>query len=586
MTAARWQTLLAELRRRRVVRVALVYGAAAFAVLQLADIVVPALLLPGWTLTFVVVLTALGFPLAIALAWVLDVTADGIRVTPRSAGVGNVTPPPALLGRGTLLVTGALVLAGIAFGAGWVLRPGAPTAAAAGTARLSVAVLPFADLSDDRSQEYFGDGIAEELLNTLRTSDVDVASRSSSFAFKGRNLTAYEIAQQLGVDHIIEGSVRKAGDRLRISAQVIDVRADRQLWSQTFDRSAGDIFSIQDEIARAVANALRVQLAGAGVIATGTRDAEAYDLYLLGLHYWNQRTADGLQRALEVFRAATERDPGFARAWAGLSLTYGTLPGYTQVADEPARREARAAAEHAVRLDPNSAEARTALGGALRGAGDLVAARREFERAIELDPTFATAHHWLGMVHTREGRLDEAEAAVRRSIALDPSSLAARSYLALILEFQRRTEEALAETEALLARAPDYRNGLIQAFVNAATLGLAREHEPRLAAYLRVVGEDPAQARTIVAAVEQDALRAEAVATLHAIERRGLAAGRVARRHDLYVLIGAHEEALRLLEREPVEPMFLHTRTFDPLREDPRFQALLARRMSVRGEQR
>jgi adenylate cyclase len=568
-----------ELRRRRVVRVALVYLAAAFAMLQAADILVPALHLPGWTVTFVVVVLALGFPIALALTWVLDLTPAGVRMT-TSATERSADPPPALLDRRTLLAASVFVLAGVAFATGWVLRPDSQRAAAAHAATVSVAVLPFADLSDDRSQEYFGDGIAEELLNILRTSDVAVASRTSSFAFKGRGLSVREIAHQLGVDHIIDGSVRKDGHRLRISAQLIDVRSDRQLWSRRFDRDAYDIFRIQDEIATAIASALRVRLAG-GATEPGTRDAEAYDLYLLGLHHWNQRTPDGLARALDVFTTAAEADPNFARAWAGIAFVHYVLPQYVDSPAERARVLGRAAAEQAVRLDPASAEARTALGSALDLSGDVAAALHEYDRAIALDPTFPTAHHWRALALMGLGRLAEAEAGLRHALRLDPASLPIQGGLAANLALQRRTEEALAELDALLQRAPAFRSALINSFVFGARLGRAREFQPRLRDYLRAIGENPADAAIIVDGIEDPRQRARAIGVVAEIVERA-DFGQRFYLVDLFALLGAREQTLGMLEVQPDWHLMVDRPEFDFIRDDPRFQAIVARRSEVR----
>lgn len=219
-------------------------------------------------------------------------------------------------------------------------------------------VRPFADLSNDRSQEDFGDGPAGELLTTLRSSAVAVAPRTSSFECKGRGLSVREIAGELGVGHSVDGSVRKSGERLRTSVQVIDVRSDRQLWAETFDREAGVIFRIQAEIADAVAAALRVRLAGRGGTPAGTRDAEAYDLYPLGLHHWHQRTPEGLERAVEFFTEATARDPGFARAWAGLRP--GPLAPGRSAADGPLRPELPPGSQHPVAFTPSWASWRRA----------------------------------------------------------------------------------------------------------------------------------------------------------------------------------------------------------------------------------
>jgi adenylate cyclase len=576
---------LQELRRRRVVRVALIYGAAAFVVLQAADILVPALHLPAWTMTFMVVLLAIALLPALVLAWIVDLTPDGIEITP-PAGVPARAAQPVLLSRMAVIVPATLLLVGVMLAAAAVLRDvPVPGEVHSGTRTASVAVLPFTDLSDDRSQEYFGDGIAEELLNTLRSADVDVASRTSSFAFKGRSMSVRQIAQELGVDHVIDGSVRKAGNRLRITAQVIDVRSDRQLWSQTFDRDADDIFRIQDEIAQAVATALRVRFAAPAAAPSGTSDAEAYDLYLLGLYYWNQRTPDGLMRALDMFRAATARDSAFARAWAGLSFTWYVLPEYAGYDATRARTLGREAAERAVRLDPASAEARTALAAALSLADDVAGALREYDRAVALDPRFPTAHHWRGILLTGMGDLAAGEAALREARRLDPASLPIQGFLAELLDMRGHTRAALTETEAVLGRAPAYRNALINAFVFGAQLGRAQEFEPRLRDYLRVIDEAPEQAAAIVAGVEEPRLRPQAVATVESIVARRTEPGDRYYLAMLLALLGAREPAIALLVADPEWYLLIDRSVFDFVRDDPRVQALQARRPLARMEE-
>jgi adenylate cyclase len=575
---------LQELRRRRVVRVGLIYCAAAFVVLQAAAILVPALHLPAWTMTFIVVLLAIALLPALVLAWIVDLTPDGIEVTP-PVGAPAHAARPVRLSRNAVLVSGTLLLVVVLLGAAAVLRHDMEPDHDTAPRMVSVAVLPFTDLSDDRSQEYFGDGIAEELLNTLRSADVDVASRTSSFAFKGRSMSVRQIAQELGVDHVIDGSVRKAGNRLRITAQVIDVRSDRQLWSQTFDRDPDDIFRIQDEIAQAVAGALRVRFAAPAAAPSGTSDAEAYDLYLLGLYYWNQRTPDGLIRALDMFRAATARDSAFARAWAGLSFTWYVLPEYAGYDATRARTLGREAAERAVRLDPASAEARTALAAALGSADDVAGALREYDRAVALDPRFPTAHHWRGILLTGMGDLAAGEAAVREARRLDPASLPIQGFLAELLDMRGRTGDALAENEAVLGRSPAYRNALINAFVFGAQLGRAREFEPRLRDYLRVINEAPEQAAAIVAGVEEPRLRPQAVATMESIVARRTEPGDRYYLATLLALLGAQEPAIALLVADPEWYLLIDRSVFDFVRDDPRVQALQARRPRARMEE-
>jgi adenylate cyclase len=561
--------LVEELKRRRVVQVALVYLAAAFVVLQVADILVPALHLPAWTVTLIVVLLALGFIVAIMLSWVVDLTPDGVVTTP-PRGAPERPGQPVQLSRRMVLMAGIGVVGLVLAGAALALRSGA-------SAAVSVAVLPFADMSDDRSQEYFGDGIAEELLNTLRAAGVDVASRTSSFAFKGRALSARQIAHELGVGHVIDGSVRKADNRLRISAQLVDVRTDRTLWSESFDRSAGDVFAVQDEIARAVADALRVRL-GSAAGAQGTTDTRAYDLYLLGLYHWHQRTPDALLRALDYFTAARDADPTFARAWAGIAFTYHVMPDYTGHSVVNARRLLRHSAERAVALDPSSAEARTALGAARDRYDHVAAALAELDRAIALDPGFATAWHWRGNILIGEGRLQEAEATLRTAHRLDPAAPALHGALVVMLDVLGRQEEALHEAETILARVPRFRSMLNMSFVLGAQLGRAREFEPRLRDFLDVIGEDPAHAATIVAGIERPQDRAAAIALLDEILQRQAEGPHRFYLTGLFALLGAREQTLRLLETEPDWHLVVRRSFFGFVHDEPRYQAVLAQR--------
>ena len=562
---------LRRLKERKLVQWALAYVAAAFALLQGIDIVASRFGWPEQTMRFVIIALSVGFFATLVLAWY-----HGER------GAQRVT--------GTELLILALLLS-LGGGFLWqfagasherVVRSDAPATrtakslAPAAISEKSIAVLPFTDLSAAHDQEYFGDGLAEELLNVLVQIDgLSVASRTSSFAFKGKNLSVPAIAQALGVGHIVEGSVRKVDDRLRITAQLIDVATDRHLWSQTFDRQATDVFAIQGEIARAIAGALQVRLVRAAESKPGTGNVAAYDLYLLGLYHSNQRTEEGLRKALEIFREATERDPSFARAFAGLSMTYSLLPGYAAFDSDLAKREALMAARKAVALDPKSAEALTALAQSSFYQGKLREALEAYDRAVAANPRYAVARHWKGMALNFVGRLAEAEAELRAAHALDPASLPAQSFLSSNLAQQGRLEEALAEALDVLRRAPDYRNALHQAFVEAAMLGRAREYAGLLERYFRVIGENPILAGTIVSAIEKPALLPAAIAALEPVARRHGAGGKKDQMAALFALLKAESQTLDLLEHRDYEA-FNHSSLYDFLRGNPRYEALLA----------
>jgi adenylate cyclase len=575
------KNFFAELKRRNVYKVAVAYAVVAWLLLQGASIILPSFEAPAWTMKVLILALAIGLPVAVVLAWAFEITPEGI------VRADEVDPNKSITrktGRKltALIIVIAILSVGLFFFQKSKRVTEAPSKTAAPTSvqsvnEKSVAVLPFDDLSAKHDQQFFGDGLAEELLNVLVQIDgLSVASRTSSFAFKGKNLSIPDIARTLGVAHIVEGSVRRVDNRLRVTAQLIDVATDRHLWSQTFDREVTDIFVIQDEIARSIADALKVRLGRAADKKAGTENVEAYELYLLGLYHWNQRTEDGLRKALDFFRRASERDPSFARAFAGLSMTYALLPGYASFDRDLANREALVAARKAVALDPKNAEALTALAQSYFDQAKIPQAVDAFDRAIAANPRYAVARHWKGITLTAVGRLAEGEAELRAARAIDPASLPLQSFLSVNLSQQGRLEEALAQALDLLRRAPDYRNGLHQAFVEAAMLGRAREYVGLLERYFRVIGEDPTLAGTIVDAIEKPALRPTAIAALEPVASRHGAGGKRNQMTALFALLKAEDQTLDLLEHPEFE-RFAHSPLYDFLRGNPRYEALLAK---------
>lgn len=377
-----WQ----DLRQRKVFRAAAAYSVSAWLVVAVADVVFPLLSAPEWALRTLVLVAIAGLPLAVLFAWLFDLTPDGVVRTTEE----NITPLSAVDRRVDYVIIGILVL----IVAGLLLRPDADASLR------SIAVLPFDDFSGE--SEYLADGLAEELLNALvGVEGLRVAARTSSFAFKGRDEDVRTIGEKLNVDTVLEGSVQRAGERVRITAQLINVSDGFHLWSQSFDRRLDDIFVIQDEIATAIVSALRMKLgAGAGMrLAADTSTSyAAYDLYLLGRHHWHQRTPESLRRAVELFREATEIDPEFARAYSGLADAYLLLRDYGDLSSEEAQAQAEAAIARALQLDDELAEAYASLGLARMMREDFVAAELAFRNAIELDSSYSMAHMWLGLV--------------------------------------------------------------------------------------------------------------------------------------------------------------------------------------------
>jgi adenylate cyclase len=439
---------LTELKRRNVIRVALFYIVSAWLLVQVAETVLPLFEVPDGVLRGLVILLALGFLPALVFAWVYELTPEGLKrdgdvevsgqTRQRSGHKLNwATLIVALLAIGLLLtdrllprssppslpsVSGTLPLA-------------QPAETAPAVLDNSIAVLPFADLSPTGDQAYFSDGIAEEILNALvKVRGLQVASRTSAFGFKGReSLGIRAIARDLGVRHVLEGSVRRAGNTLRITAQLIDAEVDRHLWSETFDRplTAENVFAIQDEIANAIVAALvdslEIRIDSQPRMAQATDNLGAYDLYLRARAHFQARS--GLDVADELLRRALEQDPDFVKAWELRAAMQMVLVGYGYTTRPPDEHDrlGLAYAEEALARDPDSAMALAARANirflasfAGRERHDIAASIHDLERAIAIDPHDPSARNWLGMALSAVGRMDEALAAFSGCGEVDP----------------------------------------------------------------------------------------------------------------------------------------------------------------------
>jgi len=436
--------IFAELKRRRVGKVAITYGAIAWAVTEASSVVLPALRLPDWTVTFVVVFLMVGFPVAMVLAWIFDVGPQGIERTEPLAGEPRSTH------RRLRLAYGAVVLVLMA-ALGYLLYERGFDRAHASQAHSSIAVLPFTNLSGDPARDYFSDGMSEELLNLLaRVPGLQVASRTSSFAYKGRNLDIREVGRELGVETVLEGSVRQSGDQVRITAQLIDAETGFHLWSETYDRRLADIFQVQDEIAAAIVDKLRIELAPqeqrlAVRDKAPTQNVQAYEFYLQGRDVWKRRGEDNLRKAIDLYQRAIGLDPGFARAHAALASAYVVLPGYTKEEGDEAQLipMAEAAARQALSIDPKIGEAHAVLAQMNAQRGDLLDAESGFFFAISLEPNEATPHHWYSLLLAEVGRLELALEQSRRAHELDPSSAVIAFNLANMYLMKGNDTEAL-----------------------------------------------------------------------------------------------------------------------------------------------
>jgi TolB-like protein/thioredoxin-like negative regulator of GroEL len=452
-----------------------VYGAVGFGILEGVDLLAAALGLPASLVTIVALAVIAGFPLALVLSWSYRLSPDGVARTAEAepGEIEEIVAAP----RSRRWPSGVAALLGITlfgFGSWFTLVRGAVPSDA------SVAVLPFADMSEAGDQEYFADGIAEEILNALvRVPGLRVTSRTSAFAYKNRAMDLRQIGQQLGVAAVLEGSVRQDSGAVRVTAQLIDVRTGYHLWSESFTRDQRGIFEIQDEIARAIANALRVSLlparADAAIVEPATGNPDAYDDYLRGRFELHRRTPESLLAAVDHFDRAVQRDPEFAPAWAGLGLTYGLLPFYSEsVPFEVALAKAREAADRAVAIDPDLPEAYSAVGQSLPFGSERAAA---FRRAIELNPASAEAHQWLGETLSQMGRHEEAVEHGRIAVELDSMSRAANLDYGRDLWRARRFDEAAAQFRKMIARDPTWSSAwgnLASMYVDAGAFDSAR----------------------------------------------------------------------------------------------------------------
>ncbi len=462
-------SFLSELRRRNVFRVAAAYLVAGWIVMQVVATIGGAAGLPDWADSLALILLITGFPVVLFIAWAFELTPEGLKQTGAVDDPGGFRP----LGPGDyVLIAAVLVVLGVG-GAQLVRAPGgeespgiAPLADSVGITDSSIAVLPFADLSPDGDQQYFSDGIAEEILNVLvRIDGLDVASRTSAFQYRGEDYSIPEIAERLEVRHILEGSVRRDGETVRITAQLIDARDDRHLWSETYDRplTTGAIFAVQDEIATAIVDALRVFLdetAPAPVVAVEavTDDVDAYTLYLEARALYLGRRELG--RVMDLLDQAIARDPGFAQAYAIRAGATLLLSDYIET-DRPREvlsAEASRFARDALAIDPDNATALAVLANSqalesrfMGTPGDYSDIIAQFTRALEIDPHDGSARNWRGLVYLDMGYFDLALNDFQTCLVQEPrySPCAENAYDTLYV--MGRTEEAFAAFRQVLA---------------------------------------------------------------------------------------------------------------------------------------
>jgi len=565
--------LFEELKRRNVFRVAIAYVVVAWLALQVADVVLNNVEAPAWVFTVIVLVLGIVFPLVLVFAWAFEMTPEGLK---REHDVDRTQSITTRTGRKLDLTVIAILTLAVGYFAydRFISADGGP--APDEFVDRSIAVLPFVNMSSDEEQEYFADGLSEELLNLLaKIPELRVASRSSAFQFKGQRIDISVVAQQLNVAHILEGSVRKDGDRLRITAQLIKADDGFHMWSESYDRELSSVFAIQDEIANAVVDALRVELLGEAPKAAET-DPEAYALYLQGRYFYNLGDTQDWTNSVDAYQHALEIDQEYAPAWAGLAVSYTSLADYGVIDPLEGHGLARSAADRAVALDPSLAAAWTSLS-VIKSVydWDWEGAETAIQEALRLEPGNVDAIDQAANVASTLGRLDEAISLSQQAVALDPLGLGPLARHGGNLIAVGRLDEAEAAYRQVLTLDPAYpftRFGL--------AVVLMRKNQP--AAALREINQESSVVWKTVGLPmalyalgrEEEADRALGVLIE---EYGGVGAFQIA---EAYAFRGDSDAAFEWLERAIVQrdggiPALLGAQFLNVLHDDPRWEPLL-----------
>jgi len=588
-----------EVKRRNVYKVAVAYIVGGWALSEGISQVFPVFDVSNAFIRLIVILIIAGLPVALVLAWMFEITPEGIKRTATADAMPTSAKPKKYLWL-YIVIIGSTVSIGLFFLGRYSARnsAGATGASPLELPQKSIAVLPFDNLSRDPDNAFFTEGVQDEILTRLaKVADLKVIARTSTQRFKSAPDDLQQIAKQLGVTNILEGTVQKAGDQVRVNVQLINAMADAHLWAETYDRKLTDIFAVESDIAKTIADTLQAKLSPSAehVLASRpTENPEAHELYLKGRYFWNRRTAENLKKAADYFQQAIGKDPNYALAYSGLADCHVLLPAYPELGSNPRDELPKAlqAAHKAVELDDTLTEAHTSLARALASDLQLSAAMSEFNRAIELNPSYATAHQWFGECLQSQGRLNDALAELKQARELDPLSLIINSLLGFAFDTVGKSDEAIAQLRKTIEIDPTFQGA-------HSYLGNVLEHRAQL--------EE--------AIVEYEKANALLVApySLAQLSRAYFLVGRKAEAQQLWdklkslserqyvpaysmavvqLTFGNKDEAIRLLEKsyEDHAPFdsadlgwILVDHRLDSLRSRPRFKNLITRIFSGRG---
>src|SRR5437660_1749354 len=585
----------AELRRRNVYKVAVAYVVVGWLLIQAASIFLPAFNAPQWAMQIVILIVVVGFPIALVFSWAFEITPEGIKRESEVQADESITHHT-----GRKIVALTIVLAVIATGLlifqfvrprTWPERQSNGSTStprqseAATVSNKSIAVLPFDNLSGDPQNAYFSEGVQDEILTRLaKIAELKVISRTSTQRFKSAPNDLRQIAQQLGVENILEGSVQKANDQVRVNVQLINALTDAHLWADTYDRKLTDIFAVESEIAKTIAETLQARLSGSeksSIAKRPTVNPEAYELYLKGRFFWNKRTGDDLRKSIEYLKQAIAKDPRYALAYAALADSYGLLRFYGGASPAESVVPAQAAAKKALELDDSLAEAHASLGLIATEEREVNRGVNELERAIQLNPNYATAHHWLGLALATLRQSDRSIGELKRALELDPLSMIINADLSIIYLYARRYDAAEAQARKTLEI--DSRSFVAHYYLGAA-LQLTSRLKEAIPEFQKAVelNNDPYSIAMLAQAYARNGQTDEARKLLAHLNEMAKSAGVPEYALALaYTSLGEKERAIESLEHGfaggnksylfllPGDPFL------DDLHGDPRFEALV-----------
>lgn len=594
---SRKRSFFAELRRRNVYKVAIAYGVVAWLLIQIASQVFPFFEIPNWAVRFVVLAIIIGFPIALILAWAFEVTPEGVKRTEaadaadeRSRGVVWIY----IIAVGAALSVSLFILGRYTVRREASSEVGARQRMAGNRAiqqsviEKSLAVLPFANLSGNPENAYFAAGIQDEIITRLaKIGQLKVVSCLTTQPFKSSPDDVPAIAKQLGVANVLQGSVQRSADEVRVNVQLVKAETDTHLWADTFDRKLTDVFQIESDIAKNIAEKLQGKLTGSeedAISAKPTSDLEAHQLYLKGRYLWNRRTGDNLKKALGYFQQAAEKDPNYALAYTGIADSCALIPVYGAGAPHDYYPRAKAAAQKAVQLDDTLGEAHTSLANVFFRYLELAQSATEFERSIELNPNYPTAYQWYGrLTLLAMGQFDRAMTEAKRAVELDPISPIGRTDVATVYMVARHYDEAIAQLRNTLETDPDFYWAHRQLGLSLELKGAPRD---AIVEYQRAaqLNDDPRVLAFIGHAQASIGRQTEARQILaqltDASKTRYISGYSFA---VVHLALGEKDQALDWLEKDAREGTgfeinFIKVDPYlDPLRGDPRFEALVQR---------